>query len=178
MMVRLTPFQQLLRLEQGFREQAAALPARQETKEYWSGIGFSMGGQYYVAPMGEVTEVLPEPRYTVLPGVKGWVRGVANVRGRLLPVMDLCAFLGLTLGGNRKSRRILVMEHGSVFAGLTVDAVLGMQHFAMDSFNPQGEGAPDSVRTFVHGSFQREHNWLLFSPHVLATDAAFLDVVA
>lgn len=177
-MIRPTPFQQLLTLDQEYRKQAAALPARQETADYWSGIGFRMGAHYYVAPMGEVTEVLPEPRYTLLPGVKSWVRGVANVRGRLLPVMDLCAFLGMSLTGSRKNRRILVMEHDSIFAGLTVDAVMGMQHFSMDSFRPESGDVPDRARTFVHGSFQREHNWLVFSPHVLATDAAFLDVVA
>ena len=40
-----------------------------------------MGGRLFVAPMGEVGEILHEPRYTLLPGVKSWVKGVANVRG-------------------------------------------------------------------------------------------------
>ena len=37
-----------------------------------------MGERLFVAPMGEVGEILHEPRYTQLPGVKNWVKGVAN----------------------------------------------------------------------------------------------------
>lgn len=86
-----TPFQLLVDIDQRCRRLAAGLPAQQEAVQSWSGIGFRMGGRFFVAPMGEVGEVLHEPRYTQLPGVKTWVKGVANVRGRLLPIMDLCA---------------------------------------------------------------------------------------
>lgn len=177
-MDRVSPFQLLASLDGRYRSRAAALPAQQENREIWSGIGFRIAGNYYVAPMDEVGEVLPEPRFTLLPGVKRWVRGVANVRGRLLPVMDLCGFLGLTLSDNRKSRRVMVVEYEGLFAGLTVDEVLGMQHFGVESFAQSVDGIPDSVRPYVHGTFSRERDWVVFSPYVLATDAGFLDVVA
>lgn len=177
-MIKPQPFQLLLGLDRRYRSQAAGLPAQQEEREVWSGIGFRIGGQYYVAPMSEVGEVLPEPRLTQLPGVKHWVTGVANVRGRLLPVMDLSAFLGLKLTDNRKSRRIMVIEHQGLFAGLTVDEVLGMQHFDVEGFQENIGQVPDSIRPYVHGTFQREHDWVVFSPHVLAGDDDFLNVVA
>lgn len=177
-MVRQSPLQLLLGLDRRYRRHAESLPAQQENREIWSGIGFRMDGQYYVAPMSEVGEVLPEPRYTQLPGVKNWIMGVANVRGRLLPVMDLGAFLGLRLTDNRKHRRIMVLEYQGLFAGLTVDEVLGMQHFDVSSFDEVVGGIPDSVRPYVHGTFQREHDWIVFSPHVLAGDERFMDVVA
>lgn len=177
-MVSLQPLQQLLDLDQRYRSRALALPARQETRQLWSGIGFRLGQQYYVAPMGEVTEILPEPRFTLLPGVKSWVMGVANVRGRLLPVMDLGGFLKLKTADSRKTRRALVVEYQSLFAGLVVDEVLGMQHFEVGSFDEAVGGVPDSVRNYVHGTFRRERNWVVFSPHVLASDERFLDVVA
>lgn len=127
-----TPFQLLVDIDQRCRRLAAGLPAQQEAVQSWSGIGFRMGGRFFVAPMGEVGEVLHEPRYTQLPGVKTWVKGVANVRGRLLPIMDLCGFLGTELSPLRKQRRVLVVEHLDVFAGLIVDEVFGMQHFPVD----------------------------------------------
>ncbi len=105
-----TPFQLLVDIDQRCRRLAAGLPAQQEAVQSWSGIGFRMGGRFFVAPMGEVGEVLHEPRYTQLPGVKTWVKGVANVRGRLLPIMDLCGFLGTELSPLRKQRRVLVVE--------------------------------------------------------------------
>ena len=173
-----SPLQQLLEFDRRYRDRAVALPAQQKNREYWSGIGFRLGRQYYIAPMGEVAEVLPEPRFTLLPGVKSWVMGVANVRGRLLPVMDLGAFLELEPQYSRKTRRVMVLEYQSLFAGLVVDEVLGMQHFEVDSFDEAVGEIPDSVRPYVHGTFHGERDWVVFSPHVLAEDQGFLDVVA
>ncbi len=176
---RQTPYELLLGIDVLCRGQADGLPAQQEVAQTWSGIGFRIGEQHFVAPMGEVAEVLHEPRYTLLPGVKNWVRGIANVRGRLLPVMDLCGFLGAELSSAKKLRRLLVVEHRDVFAGLTVDAVFGMQHFAVDSFSETLPQVNPEIIPFVHGVFVRDQQpWLVFSPHALAQDSKFLDVVA
>ncbi|WP_017938568.1 chemotaxis protein CheW [Zestomonas thermotolerans] len=171
-----SPFQLLVEIEQRCRQLAAGLPSQQEVVQTWSGIGFRMGERLFVAPMGEVGEVLHEPRYTQLPGVKSWVKGVANVRGRLLPVMDLCGFFGHELSPLRKQRRVLVVEHQDVFAGLTVDEVFGMQHFLVDSFSEQLPPLEAAIAPFIYGVFQREKPWLAFSPHALAKYPGFLDV--
>lgn len=90
-----TAFELLLDIDRRCRLLAADLPSQEARLQRWSGIGFRLGPHWYVAPMGEVAEVLHEPRCTLMPGVKPWVKGVANLRGRLLPVMDLGGFLGL-----------------------------------------------------------------------------------
>ncbi len=171
-----TPFQLLLEIDQRCRALAAGLPAQQQVVRSWSGIGFRMGERHFVAPMGEVSEVLHEPRYTSLPGVKTWVRGVANVRGRLLPIMDLCGFFGGELSPLRKQRRVLVVDHQEIFAGLIVDEVFGMQHFLVDAFSEERPLLEASIQPFIHGVFHRERPWLVFSPHVLARHQAFLEV--
>eukprot|EP00730_Choanoeca_flexa_P006758 TRINITY_DN12220_c2_g3_i1.p5 TRINITY_DN12220_c2_g3~~TRINITY_DN12220_c2_g3_i1.p5 ORF type:complete len:112 (+),score=9.96 TRINITY_DN12220_c2_g3_i1:909-1244(+) len=79
------PFELLQQLAGQCRQQAAGLPSQDEVSETWSGVGFRLAGHVMLAAMGEITEILHEPRYTALPRVKAWVRGVANVRGRLLP---------------------------------------------------------------------------------------------
>lgn len=170
------PFQTLSDIDQRCRALAAGLPSQQAAVQTWSGIGFRMGERFFVAPMGEVGEVLHEPRHTLLPGVKDWVKGVANVRGRLLPVMDLCGFFGGELSPLRKLRRVLVVDHQEVFAGLTVDEVFGMQHFPVDTFSEQVAPLEASITPFIHGVFLREQPWLVFSPHALAQHQAFLDV--
>ena len=171
-----TPFELLLEIDQRCRRLAAGLPSQQAAVQTWSGIGFRMGERLFVAPMGEVGEVLHEPRYTLLPGVKSWVKGVANVRGRLLPVMDLCGFFGTELSPLRKKRRVLVVDHQEVFAGLTVDEVFGMQHFPVDAFSERLPLLEAAIEPFIHGVFQREQPWLVFSPHALAQHQGFLDV--
>lgn len=172
----ITPFQRLQEIDSRCRTLAVGLPSQQEVAQTWSGIGFRMGGRCYVAPMGEVGEILHEPRYTQLPGVKAWVKGVANVRGRLLPVIDLCGFFGLELSPLRKQRRVLIVDHRDVFAGLTVDEVFGMQHFPVEAYSELVPAVEGAVRPFLHGVFQREQPWLVFSPHALARHSGFLGV--
>ena len=119
-----TPFQILLEIDQRCRVLAAGLPSQQAAVQSWSGIGFRMGERFFVAPMGEVGEVLHEPRYTLLPGVKSWVKGVANVRGRLLPIMDLCGFFGNELSPLRKLRRVLVVDDRGRLIGVVTEGDL------------------------------------------------------
>ncbi|MCU1752622.1 chemotaxis protein CheW [Pseudomonas sp. 6D_7.1_Bac1] len=173
----LTAFELLLQIDQRCRLLAADLPSQQTRNHGWSGIGFRLGERWYVAPMGEVSEVLHEPRCTQLPGVKSWVKGVANLRGRLLPIMDLCGFLGTELSALRKQRRVLVVEYKEVFVGLMVDEVFGMQHFDQASFEPASLDAQDGpAGAFIKGQFVREQRWQVFSPFALAQSPRFMDV--
>lgn len=64
------------------------------------------------------------------------------------------------------------------FAGLIVDAVLGMQHFALDSFSEQLIDVNSHFQAYAHGVFYREQTWMVFSPYALAKSSGFLDVVA
>lgn len=171
----LTAFELLLQIDQRCRLLAADLPSQPTRQDSWSGIGFRLGEDWYVAPMGEVSEVLHEPRFTQLPGVKPWVKGVANLRGRLLPIMDLYGFFGHEVSAARKQRRVLVVEHDEVFAGLLVDEVFGLQHFAQDSLEPADQWS-GPMSAFVKGRFQREQTWQVFSPFALAQSQSFRHV--
>lgn len=171
-----TAFDLLLAIDQRSRLHAAGLPSQATGLRSWSGIGFRLAGQWLVAPMHDIAEVLREPQYTTLPGVKPWVLGVTNLRGRLLPIMDLCGLLDVEPSGARQ-RRVLVVEQGSVFAGLVVDEVLGLQHFARETLEPS---APLQIRAamapFVQGHFQREQIWSVFSLQAVVQSMEFSDV--
>jgi twitching motility protein PilI len=167
-------FKALLDLAERSRTTATGLPAQADIRPQWSGIGFSLMGNYFVAPIGEVSEMLQIPNYTHLPGVQPWVKGVANVRGRLLPLFDLAVFFGDRLTGSRKHRRVLVLETETLYSGLMVDRVFGMQHFPMDEYNQQPGLIPDNVAPFVTGSYPLAgQQWSLFRPALLADDPRF-----
>jgi twitching motility protein PilI len=173
----LTAFELLLQIDQRCRLLAADLPSQPTRQDNWSGIGFRLGEHWYVAPMGEISEVLHEPRFTQVPGVKPWVKGVANLRGRLQPIMDLCGFLGHELSATRKQRRVLVLEHQEVFAGLMVDEVFGLQHFVRDSLEPASANeAQGPMSAYVEGYFQQERRWQVFSPFALARSQGFMSI--
>lgn len=152
------------------------MPAQQVVAETWSGIGFRLAGQPMVAAMGEISEILHEPRYTALPRVKSWVRGVANVRGRLLPIIDLSHFLGAPSSAPRKQRRVLVLDREELFVGLLVDELFGMQHFPVNSFTTTVPVLMEAFRPFVVGAYTGEQVSLIFNFRALARDQAFLDV--
>ncbi|WMN17424.1 MULTISPECIES: chemotaxis protein CheW [Pseudomonas] len=174
-----TAFELLLEIDQRCRLLAADLPSQETRQHSWSGIGFRLGSRWYVAAMGEVSEVLHEPRHTLLPGVKPWVRGVANLRGRLLPIIDLCAFLGHELSPLRLQRRVLVVEYKELFVGLLVDEVAGLKHFAQDTLEPGvGDFADTAINPYLQGQFRREQIWQVFSPFALARSPGFLEVAA
>lgn len=169
-------FTALLNLAESSRVTARGLPAQADIRPLWSGIGFSLLGSYFVVPIGEVSEMLQVPHYTHLPGVQPWVRGVANVRGRLLPLFDLGVFFGDRLTSNRKHRRILILETETLYSGLIVDRVFGMQHFPMDEYNKQAGEVPDNIMPFVTGSYpSTDQQWSMFRPSLLAEDPRFIN---
>ncbi len=173
-----TAFELLLDIDRRCRLLAADLPSQETRLHSWSGIGFRLGEHWYVAPMGEVAEVLHEPRCTLMPGVKPWVKGVANLRGRLLPVINLCGFFGFEPSAARKQRRVLVIEHEDTFVGLLVDEVVGLQHFAQDLLRPVSASVPTASAAFIQGQFSGDPLWQVFSPFALAQAPGFLDVAA
>ncbi len=168
-------FQTLAAVADQSRRFAKGLPAQLDIVPYWSGIGFEMLGRLFVAPMGEVSEMLEVPHYTRLPGVKPWVRGVANVRGRLLPICDLAEFLGDKIQTGRKQQRILILERDDLYTGLLVDRVYGMQHFPVDTFQDDAELGDSTAAQFCQGCYQVDGSgWAVFSPDKLVFDAEFM----
>ena len=172
------PFAVLTDIAQRSRTLAAGLPAQQEAIELWNGIGFTLAGKRYVAPMGEVVEILHLPRYTHVPGVRSFMLGAANVRGRLLPLIDLCLFFDIPRSSrSQRERRVLVVEQGDLFSGLVVDSVAGMQYFAVDNYQDSCTDIPDALQSFTQGCYQRnDETWNVFSTVQLADDDRFLDV--
>jgi len=172
------PFAVLTSIALRSRQLSAGLPEQEKAAEQWNGIGFMLAGERYVAPMGEVTEILHVPRFTQIPGVRPFLMGAANVRGRLLPLVDLDAFFELPRSATSpRQRRVLVVEKDDLFSGLVVDSVLGMQYFGAESFTSDTSGVPDRVQPFVAGGYSRNgETWNVFSATELLGDEQFLDV--
>jgi twitching motility protein PilI len=173
------PFAILVGMANCSLKKAQGLPAQAEAIETWTGVAFTLGGQSMVAPMSEVAELMHVPGWTDMPGVQTWVKGIANVRGRLLPMIDTEAFFGGSLVGNNKSRRVLAVDVNESFFGLIVNEVIGMLHFPVASFVNQ---IPKDAAQFVDyttGAYVHENKtWTVFSPFKLATDRRFMNAAA
>ncbi len=158
---------------------AAGLPEQDEAVELWNGIGFTIAGKQFVAPMGSVSEILHLPKYTSVPGVKNWMLGIANVRGRLLPIMDLASFFDISNHKQKnRDKRVLIVEHGEVLSGFVVDSVHGMQYFSTDSFSESSEiGLDKTIEPFVKGAYEKNNGkWNVFDTFAVTNNEKFLDV--
>jgi chemotaxis signal transduction protein len=84
-----------------------------------------IGGGRYALGLAQVAEVGKVPPLTRVPGVPAWLDGVANWRGRILPVLDLRPLLGADVTGLGPAARLVVLTTDAVTAGVLVDAVEG-----------------------------------------------------
>ena len=170
-----TPLEWLARLESLCLERAAGLPQQEESDDEWLGIGFRLGELKLVAPLGEVAEILTPPVLSKVPRTKPWVCGIANVRGNLLPVMDLKGYLHDRPASLGRRNRILVVNHNGVYSGLVVDTVLGLRHFRPEQMCEELPGDDASIqRHMTHGFRIGSEHWGVFSMHSLAEAPDFL----
>lgn len=154
---------------------AHGLPQQQITEQEWVGIGFRIGDVQLVSSLGEIVEILTPPALSEIPRTKHWVWGIANVRGNILPVMDLQGYLHDQPSKVTKQSRVLVINHNGVYSGLVVDAVLGLQHFKNEFRCDDLPGEDVQIHDYMTNGFKvgSEH-WGVFSIHKLVQTPQFL----
>lgn len=171
------PILVLYQLDQRSRRKAHTLPQQIEVKTTWDGVGFRLGELSLVAPMEQVREILTSVTISHAPGAKNWVRGVANVRGNLLPILDLNGFIFGKVAKMGRNNRVLVMQHRGVVAGLVVDEVLGMRHFLDEEFTSDVQQVNQDIRSLLTGVFrQGGETWGVIDIHKLAEMPEFMQV--
>jgi twitching motility protein PilI len=153
---------------------AEGLPQYEESYAHWDGIAFIIMGASVVAGLHDVKEILNLPAaVTRVPGTQGWMLGIANIRGNLLPIVDLQVFLGgkaITIG---KRSRVLVIDHEGIRVGLLVGGVQGIRHFRPEQRSACAE-APTGLERYCADCFDLgDERWPIFDVRHLAEDDSF-----
>jgi twitching motility protein PilI len=174
------PFELLKELEKRSRAVTTASVPEASAGREWVGVAFRMGGETFLVAREETREVLGYPAaVTRIPGAKSWVKGLANVRGQLLPMLDLRQFLGSGATVSGRNTRVVVVNHREIPAGLMVDEVLGFRRFAEGEFN--AEAPPTVIRcdTYLAGAFRRGGEvWPVLSLKSLVESQSFLQAAS
>ncbi len=135
---------------------SAGLPEQIEAPGQWRGIAFRVGARLLVSSIGEVGEIALPQTLTPVPGTRGWLLGVANVRGNLVPVVDLGQFLFGTPTILTDRSRVLLIRQGNGSAGLLVDEVLGQRSLGAAAM-AEAVGESDSrLARFVERNIRAE----------------------
>ena len=161
------------------RAKALGLPQQIEVRRTWSGVGFRLGDVNLLSKLEEVDEILVSPEMTRIPSALSWVKGIANVRGMLLPILDLRDFIdGEAIKKGRRTRIILIKK-GELVSGLMVDEVFGMRHFFEEERTENVPDSSDNLKKYLQGAFRKgEQHWGIFNMDNLAADPGFLEVAA
>jgi twitching motility protein PilI len=174
------PFELLRELERRSRAAIAGQTEAPGSDEEWVGVGFRIGSETFVAPREQVREVLMVPEsITPVPGAKRWVVGLANVRGQLLPLIDLKMFLGGGRTGTARGARLVSVHHREVPAGLLVDEVTGFRRFMTGEYSE--DWSPTILRCdqYLAGAFRHgPDSWPVFDLHRLVESPPFLQAAA
>ncbi len=173
----LSPYALLKEMEMRSRSRAMGLPQQVDMRRTWSGIGFRIGELLLVSPLDEVSEILIFPSLTRVPQAKPWVRGVANIRGVLMPVMDLRGYIENSLTEVTRRSRVLVVRHEKLSVGLLVDEALGLRHFFDEERVGGLSSLPMLYQQFVIGGYKQGNTqWGVFSVKNLITSKRFMEV--
>lgn len=159
--------------EAGFQQSAPATPAQSATKktaddgrsrgeeddffltreaaseEICQLVIFTLAGEYFGLPIDRVESIIKLQAITVVPHARPYVVGVTNLRGTVLPVIDLRRRFRLTAAEQTEDQRIVVVLFNDEKIGLMVDSVTQVLRLPQAAIEPP----PPIVTAFVHSAF-------------------------
>lgn len=172
-------FEKLLDYEQ---RSLAFEPGRakgQSGVDEWAGVIFRLGDVRLTCRIDDVSEFLPIPSFTPVPGTKPWILGLANVHGDLLTIIDLAWFLhGERTKVTMRTRLLAATLRGRP-VGLLVDEVFGQRQF----LNSEGKGTRLPKRSPIRNYVHKQHRsgkevWQELDLDSLFSTAEFLNGAA
>jgi twitching motility protein PilI len=180
----LAPFEILDDYERRSLDHVVGLPEQLDAPGLWRGVGYRIGHKRLASGFNEVVEILPMPQVTPVPGAQPWLLGVANIRGNLLPIVDLKQFLEGERTVLHEGQRVLIVRQPGGDVAVTIDELFGQRSFNESQQQP-AEALAQSVLAqgryahFVDRVYRlAEDSWGVFSLERLARTPEFRQAAA
>ena len=173
------PFEILADYERRSLAHVAGLPEQLDAPGLWRGVGYRVGTRRLASGFDEVREILPLPPITQVPGAQPWMLGVANVRGNLLPIVDLKQFLEGERTVLHESQRVLLVRQPGGDVAVLIDELFGQRSFNEHQKVAEAQAAEESLYQgryahFVDRAYRvDEQPWGIFSLDRLARTPEF-----
>ena len=119
-------------------------------------IAFRIGEQEFCVDVMSIREIRGWTVATPLPSAPSFVRGVINLRGTVLPILDLAARLGFPISEPTARHAIIVAQVGTQVVGLLVEGVSDIFTVSEDTIQPTPDIASDQSKRFVRGVIPME----------------------
>ncbi len=111
-------------------------------------VVFDLASESYGVDIGAVREIIRMQEITKVPRSPEFVEGIINLRGSVIPVVDLRKRFNVPVGEQNKENRIVVVDIGGQDIGVVVDAVTEVLRISGDSVVP-----PSSVITTADSAY-------------------------
>lgn len=114
-------------------------------------VSFRLAAEEYAFPITMVKEVILPAGITRVPQMPACIEGVINLRGAVIPVVDLRKRFGLTATPPTEQTRILIAKPGGRVVGFVVDAVSQVLKIRRDQEQPPPETIAGIAQKYLHG---------------------------
>jgi purine-binding chemotaxis protein CheW len=114
-------------------------------------VGFRIGEETYGVQIGSVREIVRVPEITIVPNAPELIEGVINLRGKIIPVMDLRKRFGSSAVEPDKKNRILVVELDNRLLGLIVSSASEVLKIPPSEIEPPGAVFAEGESSYVTG---------------------------
>ena len=123
-------------------------------------LSFEIGKEKYALKLIENKEVIEPPPITKVPNTKKYVSGVINLRGQIVPVINLEKKLDIT-SNDAQRKRIIVVEIKNSLVGILVDDVEDVVNIHQDNIEEITENKGGINQKFIDGVFSYENNLVI-----------------
>ena len=112
---------------------------------------FELANEFYGVDIAAVEGIIKMQAITAVPHAPSFVEGVTNLRGAVLPVIDLRRRFGLPQAPSTKDSRIVTVDVGSRKVGMVVDGVSEVLRVSEEAIEPPSPLLITAASTFVNG---------------------------
>jgi len=138
-------------------------------------LTFRLDDEVYALDVGNAREIVDTPRLTQMPNSPGWIRGVMNLRGSVVPVIDLKQKFGMGVTATTRDSCVLLvefmLEEELFLIGLVVDSVLEVFELAPGSIEAPPKFGARYSHGYLRGMGRRDDRVFM----ILEADKAFAD---
>jgi purine-binding chemotaxis protein CheW len=112
-------------------------------------VVFTLADEHYALPIGSVIEIIRHTRLRTIMTTDPWVRGVIGLRGKIIPIFDLAARVGLAAGPEAETDKIVIVDTVAGPIGVTVQEVDEVLTVSADQIEPVPGGAGGELDEIV-----------------------------
>lgn len=124
-------------------------------------VSFRLANEEYGVDIMHVQEIILIGQITEMPQVPEYVRGLINLRGHVIPIIDLRVKFGLEVTEKTEHSRIIVLNVNKKIVGITVDAVDEVLRIKSDQIEPASVGLTGFGKEYVSGLVKFEKKLLI-----------------